>query len=261
VAVIEVEHLWKKYRRPHVKAGSVKELLLAMLRGQRGYDEFWALRDISMAVEAGEAVGVVGPNGSGKSTLLGLLARVLKPTEGTVRVEGRVCPLLELGTGFHPDLSGRENVYLNASLLGLSQKETRARYDDIVDFAELEEFMDSPVKTYSTGMVIRLGFSVAVNMDPDILLIDEVLGVGDEHFQHKSFGRLLDFKKAGKTLFVVSHNLDSVTALCERALWMDRGRLFRDANAEEVVVKYKRAVEEWEASLAEAKAKGYEPAG
>jgi ABC-type polysaccharide/polyol phosphate transport system ATPase subunit len=238
VAVIDVEHLWKKYRRPHVKAGSVKELLLATLRGQRGYDEFWALRDVCVAVEAGEAVGVVGPNGS-----------------------GRVCPLLELGTGFHPDLSGRENVYLNASLLGLSQKETRARYADIVDFAEIEEFMDSPVKTYSTGMVIRLGFSVAVHMDPDILLIDEVLGVGDEHFQHKSFERLLDFKKAGKTLFVVSHNLDSVTALCERALWMDRGRLFRDADAQEVVVKYKRAVEEWEASLAEAKAKGHEPAG
>jgi ABC-2 type transport system ATP-binding protein len=244
-----------------MKAGSLKEMLLAVLRGQRGYDEFWALREISLKVEAGEAIGLVGPNGSGKSTMLGLLARVLKPTKGTVRVEGRVCPLLELGTGFHPDLTGQENVYLNASLLGLSRKETRARYGDIVDFAEIEEFMDSPVKTYSTGMVIRLGFSVAVHMDPDVLLIDEVLGVGDEHFQHKSFKRLLDFKREGKTLFVVSHNLDSITALCERALWMDRGRLFRDGDAQEVAFKYKRAVEEWEASLAEGKAKGHEPAG
>ena len=259
MSVIEVQNVWKKYRRPHQQVNSLKERLVTVLRGQGGYDEFWALKDASFTVHSGEAVGVVGPNGSGKSTLLGLMARVLKPTRGSIRVEGRICPLLELGTGFHPDLTGRENVFLNASLLGLSHRETARRYDDIVDFAELSEFMDAPVKTYSTGMVIRLGFSVAVHLDPDILLIDEVLGVGDEHFQHKSFGKLLDFKREGRTIFVVSHNLDAVKALCERALWMDRGRIFRDGECQLVVEKYRAAVEAWERSLAEAKARDERP--
>jgi ABC-2 type transport system ATP-binding protein len=254
VPVIEARNVYKRYRRPHVKVSSVKEAALAFLRGQRGHDEFWALNDVSFEVKQGEAIGVVGPNGSGKSTMLAILARVLKPTSGTVAVRGRVCPLLELGTGFHPDLSGRENVFLNASLLGLSHKETAARYDSIVDFAEISEFMDAPVKNYSTGMVIRLGFSVAVHVDPDILLIDEVLGVGDEHFQHKSLRRLLDFKQQGKTLFVVSHSLTSILDLSDRALWLDRGRLVKDGNAQEVITQYKLAVLAWERSLAEAKA-------
>jgi len=255
VTVIRAEGLWKQYRRPHVKATSVKEALLAFVRGQRGYDEFWALRDVSFEVREGEAIGLVGPNGSGKSTILGLLARVLKPTRGAIDIRGRVCPLLELGTGFHVDLTGRENVFLNASLLGLSHKETAARYDSIVDFAEIPDFMDSPVKTYSTGMVIRLGFSIAVHVDPDILLIDEVLGVGDEHFQHKSFGRLLDFKRQGKTIFVVSHNLESVLQLCDRAIWLDRGRVIKDEDSTEVITKYKQAVWLYEQQLAEAKAR------
>lgn len=255
MTVIEVHDLWKQYRRPHVQARSLKEAVLALVRGQTGYDEFWALQDLSFTVEAGEAIGVVGPNGCGKSTTLAILARVLTPTRGTVAVKGRVCPLLELGTGFHPDLSGRENVFLNASLLGMGHKETARRYDAIVNFSELEEFMDSPVKTYSTGMVIRLGFAVAVNMDPDILLIDEVLGVGDEHFQHKSFGRLLEFKQEGRTIFVVSHNLESVRMLCDRAIWLDRGCVVKDQDAGEVIDKYRAAVEAWERSLAEAKAR------
>lgn len=255
MAAIDLHDLWKLYRRPHVRATSVKEAALSLLRGQRGYDEFWALQGVSFAMEPGEAVGLVGPNGSGKSTLLGIVARVLTPTRGKVHVDGRLCPLLELGTGFHPDLSGRENVFLNASLLGLSNSETAARYADIVSFAELHDFMDAPVKNYSTGMVIRLGFSVAVHMDPDILLIDEVLGVGDEHFQHKSFARLTDFKAAGKTLLVVSHNLDSITSLCDRAIWLDRGRVVKDEDAYEVVAKYRAAVAAWEQSLAEAKAR------
>jgi len=255
VSVIEVRDVWKKYRRPHVKTTSIKEAALALLRGQHGYDEFWALQDVSFEVQQGEAIGLIGPNGSGKSTMLGMLARVLKPTRGTMSVEGRVCPLLELGTGFHPDLSGRENVFLNASLLGLSRRETEKRYDAIVDFAEIGDFMGSPVKTYSTGMVTRLGFSVAVHMDPDVLLIDEVLGVGDEHFQHKSFGRLLEFKEEGRTIFVVSHNLESVGILCERAIWLDRGRIVKDEDSPEVITKYKAAVEAWERSLAEAKAR------
>ena len=253
--VIDAQNVHKRYRRPHVKAHTVKEATLAFLRGERGYDEFWALNDVSFKVEAGESIGLVGPNGSGKSTLLGLLARVLKPTSGAVSVTGRVCPLLELGTGFHPDLSGRENVFLNASLLGLTHKQTVDRYDSIVDFAEIGEFMDAPVKKFSTGMVIRLGFSVAIHVDPDILLIDEVLGVGDEHFQHKSLARLLEFKRQGKTLFIVSHSLSSIVEVCDRAIWLDRGRVIMDGDAEDVVTKYKRAVWAWEQSLAEAKAR------
>jgi len=237
-----------------MKVTSVKEATLNFLRGERGHDEFWALRDISFAVEAGEVIGVVGPNGSGKSTLLAILARVLKPTQGSVRVKGRVCPLLELGTGFHPELTGRENVYMNASLLGLSHRETEQRYDDIVEFAELPEVMNAPVKMYSTGMVIRLGFSIAVHLDPEVLLIDEVLGVGDEHFQRKSLEKLLEFKREGRTIFVVSHNLRAVASICERAIWLDRGRIVKDEDADEVIAKYKAAVEAWERSVAEAKA-------
>ncbi len=232
----------------------MKEAVFSFLRGQSGYEEFWALKDISFSVAAGEAIGLVGPNGSGKSTLLGLMARVLKPTQGSIGVEGRVCPLLELGTGFHLELTGRENVFLNASLLGLTNRETARRYPDIVDFAELGDVMDAPVKTYSTGMVIRLGFSVAVHLDPDVLLIDEVLGVGDEHFQHKSFGRLMDFKREGRTIFVVSHNLEAVRKICDRAIWLDRGRMVKDTDSEEVVTKYRAAVAAWERSLEETRA-------
>lgn len=255
MTAITVQTISKQYRRPHVRATSVKEALIAFVRGRTGADVFWALDKVSFEVQPGEAVGLVGPNGSGKSTLLGILARVLKPTSGRVEVRGRVCPLLELGTGFHPDLTGRENVFLNASLLGLSHRQTAAQYEAIVDFAEIAEFMDAPVKTYSSGMVIRLGFSVAVHVDPEILLVDEVLGVGDEHFQHKSLTRLEEMKQAGKTIFVVTHNLDAVTSFCERAIWLDRGRIVKDEDAAEVVVKYKRAVEDWERSVAEAKAR------
>jgi len=233
--------------------------MIAFFRGERGYDEFWALRDISFSVEKGEAIGLVGANGSGKSTLLGIMARVLRPTRGTVSVTGRVCPLLELGTGFHPDLTGRENVFLNSSLLGLSHRETAARYDEIVDFAEIYDFMNAPVKTYSTGMVVRLGFSVAAHMDLDILLVDEVLGVGDEHFRHKSFARMVELKRQGKTIYVVSHNLDSIEAFCERAIWLDSGRLVADADAREVVAQYRAAVDWYEKQVSEAKARNQLP--
>lgn len=241
-----MQDLWKQYRRPHQRVGTLKEALIALLRGETGYEEFWALRSVSFSVDPGEAVAVVGPNGSGKSTLLALMARVLTPSQGTIQVEGRVCPMLELGTGFHPDLSGRENVFLNASLLGLNHRRTQERYQQIVEFAELGEFMDSPVKTYSSGMVVRLGFSVAVHLDPDILLIDEVLAVGDEHFQHKSFDRLMQFKQQGKTVFVVSHDLSSVQRLCPRAIWLDHGRMVMDSGSEQVIRKYRAAVEEQE---------------
>lgn len=244
--MIEVQHLWKQYRRPHLKVTSLKEAVVAFLRGQTGYTDFWALEDVSLAVRPGEAVGVIGANGSGKSTLFAILARVLHPTKGLVRVEGKVCALLELGTGFHPELSGRDNVYLNASILGLSHEETAARYDSIVGFAELAEVMDAPVKTYSTGMIVRLGFSIAVHMDPEVLLIDEVLAVGDEHFQHQCFARLRQFKQAGKTIFVVSHDLGTVERLCERAIWLERGRVQMDDESKKVAAAYRAAVAEQE---------------
>jgi len=242
--VIEVRNVWKQFRRPHVRVNSLKEAVVAFLRGQTGYTDFWALQDISFTVSPGECVGLIGSNGSGKSTLFAMIARVLDPTRGAVRVDGRVCPLLELGTGFHPELSGRDNVYLNGSLLGLSHRQVEARYQDIVTFAELPEVMEAPVKTYSTGMTVRLGFSVAVHVNPDVLLIDEVLSVGDEHFQHKSFSRLQQFKEEGKTIFVVSHDLGSVQTLCERAIWIERGELKMDSDSEAVIAAYRRAVAE-----------------
>lgn len=242
--MIEVRNVWKQFRRPHVRVNSLKEAVVAFLRGQTGYTDFWALQDISFTVSPGECVGLIGSNGSGKSTLFAMIARVLDPTRGAVRVDGRVCPLLELGTGFHPELSGRDNVYLNGSLLGLSHRQVEARYQDIVTFAELPEVMEAPVKTYSTGMTVRLGFSVAVHVNPDVLLIDEVLSVGDEHFQHKSFSRLQQFKEEGKTIFVVSHDLGSVQTLCERAIWIERGELKMDSDSEAVIAAYRTAVAE-----------------
>jgi ABC-type polysaccharide/polyol phosphate transport system ATPase subunit len=261
--VIEVQHLWKQYRRPHLKVTSLKEAVIAFLRGQTGYTQFWALQDVSFTVKSGEAVGVIGANGSGKSTLFAIIARVLQPTRGTLKVDGKVCPLLELGTGFHPELTGRDNVYLNASILGLSHDETRERYDSIVDFAELAEVMDAPVKTYSTGMIVRLGFSVAVHMDPEVLLIDEVLTVGDEHFQHKSFSRLQQFKQAGKTIFVVSHDLVTVQRLCERTIWLDHGQMQMDGATAKVADAYRAAVaaQERASRPGQAESASHAPAG
>jgi ABC-type polysaccharide/polyol phosphate transport system ATPase subunit len=248
--MLEVREVWKKFRRPHIRVTSLKEHVVVFLRGQSGYDDFWALKGVSFTVSPGEAVALIGPNGSGKSTLFAMLARVLEPTKGTVRVEGRVCPLLELGTGFHPELTGRDNVYLNGSLLGLSHREIERRYQSIVDFAELPDVLDAPVKTYSSGMVVRLGFSVATHVDPDVLLIDEILSVGDEHFQHKSFAKLREFKEAGKTICVVSHDLNGVQQLCERTIWIEYGVVKMDGVTAEVIQAYREAVAESERGAA-----------
>ena len=235
---ITVDHLWKRYRRPHQRAATLKQAFLAFLRGQTGYDEFWAVKDISFTVGEGEAVGVIGPNGSGKSTLLGLIARVLRPTKGETHVEGRVCPLLELGTGFHPELTGRENVYLNASLLGLRGKQVRKRYDEIVAFSELADFMDAPVRTYSSGMYLRLAFSVAVHVDPDVLLIDEVLAVGDQRFHSKCIDKINSFREEGKAILLVTHDLPAVRQLCQRTIWMHQAEKLLEGPTEEVLDAY-----------------------
>jgi lipopolysaccharide transport system ATP-binding protein len=205
---------------------------------RRSTEEFGALKDASFEITTGETFGIIGPNGAGKSTLLKLMARILEPTSGEVVVRGRVSPLLELGAGFHPELTGRENVYLNAALFGVSQAEAEDRYEEIVEFSELEEFVDVPLKHYSSGMYMRLGFAVAANIVPDILLVDEVLAVGDEAFQRKCLRKIEDFRTEGRTIVFVSHDLDTVRQICGRTLWLDRATAQAVGPTDEVVNAY-----------------------
>lgn len=234
--VVEADHVSKKFRLFHERNTSLKATLL---RGRRTVvEDFWALRDVSFAVEEGETFGLIGENGSGKSTMLKCLTKILRPDEGHVRVDGKVSALLELGAGFHPELSGRENVYLNGAILGLSQKELRRRFDEIVDFAGIEQFIDEPVKNYSSGMYVRLGFSVAINVDPDVLLVDEVLAVGDEAFQRKCNEKFADLKHAGKTIVLVSHGLAGVQTICDRVAWFSHGNLMQIGDPRDVIESY-----------------------
>jgi ABC-2 type transport system ATP-binding protein len=226
--VIRAERVSKTFRVGQ-RAGSLKERLVG--RGART-EPFQALTDITLDIDAGRTVGLIGPNGGGKSTLLKVLAGILRPTSGTVRADGRIASLLELGAGFNGELSGRENVFLNGSLLGLPRREVERQFDSIVDFAELGAFIDGPVKHYSSGMYVRLGFAVAVHVDPDILLVDEVLAVGDEAFQRKCLDRIAEFQADGRTILFVSHALDLVERICDRALVLDHGRLVFDGDAE-----------------------------
>ena len=207
VAAIEVDDVSKRFRIYREKPSSLKQRFLS---GRVRAEDFWALRDVTFDVDEGESLALIGHNGSGKSTLLKVIAGILRPTEGTVRQRGRIAALLELGAGFHPELTGKENVYLNASFLGLSRRETDAVYDDIVAFAELDDFMGTAVKFYSSGMLVRLGFACAVHVDPDILLIDEVLAVGDESFQARCLDRVRSFQRQGRTIILVTHALDMV---------------------------------------------------
>lgn len=220
---LEVVDVSKMFRLHHERGNSLKER--AMHLGRISFDEFWALRDINMEVEEGSTVGILGHNGSGKSTLLKCMGGILQPTSGQIRVRGRVAALLELGAGFNPDLTGRENVFLNASLLGMARRETERHFDDIVAFAELEKFIDQQVKYYSSGMYVRLGFAVAVNVDPDVLLVDEVLSVGDENFQRKCIERVKVFQAEGRTIVIVSHSADMIRRLCDDAAVLDEGNL------------------------------------
>ncbi len=236
---ISFANVSKRFILHHERARSFQELALGLLRrNNRSREEFWALRDVSFVVEHGETVGIIGPNGAGKSTVLKLISRIIEPTSGRIAVNGRVGALLELGAGFHPDLTGRENIYLNGSILGLSRAEIRRRLDDIIGFAELERFIDVPVKHYSSGMYVRLGFSVAVHTDPEILLVDEVLAVGDAAFQRKCLERINELRRVGVTVLFVSHSAEAVRTLCTRALWLENGRLVADDVPEAVVLRY-----------------------
>jgi ABC-type polysaccharide/polyol phosphate transport system ATPase subunit len=247
--VIKFSNVSKRFILHHERPRSFQEMVISLFglrtptrRGiampQPAHEEFWALREVNFGIYAGEAVGIIGENGSGKSTTLKLISRILEPTFGSVSVKGKVSALLELGTGFHPELTGRENIFLNGSLLGIPRKEMQARYESIVDFAELHEFIDTPIKHYSSGMVMRLGFAVAISVDPEILLTDEVLAVGDEAFQRKCLEQIAILRKRGVTIVYVSHALDSVRALCKRAIWLDHGRLVADGPAGDVIDKY-----------------------
>ena len=229
MAVIEFEHVSKAYRR-HWGRGSLREALpqlFGQVVGRRHADDadlLWALRDLSFTVEEGETLGLIGPNGAGKTTTLKLLSRVTRPTSGRIAVHGRLSALIELGAGFHPDLTGRENVYLNGTIMGLSRREIDRKFDEIVAFAELEEFIDMPVKRYSSGMFVRLGFAVAVHVDPDVLLVDEVLAVGDYRFRDKCIEKINDFRRRGKTMVVVSHSKEMIQRLCNRVLLINHGQ-------------------------------------
>jgi ABC-2 type transport system ATP-binding protein len=230
--VIEVEGVSKRFRVFREKPTSIKQRLIT---SHSRAEDFWALHDVSLEVREGSTFGLIGHNGSGKTTLLKCVAGILRPTEGVIRQRGRLAALLELGAGFHPELTGRENVYLNASFLGLSRKQTDAAYDSIVAFAELEDFMDNQVKFFSSGMLVRLGFAVAVHVDPDVLLIDEVLAVGDEAFQAKCLERVRQFQREGRTIVLVTHALDTVRDICDRAAMLHHGRLHALGSPEDVV--------------------------
>jgi len=241
---VDVKSVTKKYRIHHEKIPSLKQTILKFKR--TAYEEFLALDDVSISVKHGETCGLIGPNGSGKSTLLKLMAKIIQPTSGKIAVNGSLSALLELGAGFHPDLTGRENIYINAAILGMKKRNIDSKLDNIIAFSELERFIDMPVKNYSSGMYMRLGFSVAINVNPDILLIDEVLAVGDQAFQAKCYKVIYDFMKSGKTIIIVSHDLETISDLCSKVVFLKDGKIIDMGKPLGIVSKYRSYIEELE---------------
>jgi len=240
--VLRLDGVWKRHRRYPRRANSLKEFLIGAVQGRRPrYEEFWALRDVSFSVGRGESIGFCGPNGAGKSTLLRVIARISEATHGRTVVRGRVAAMLELGTGFLPEISGRDNIRFNAALLGLANVEIERRLPEIIDFAELGEFIDSPVSTYSSGMYMRLGFAVASHVDAEILIIDEVFAVGDEAFQRKCVERLRRLRREGVSVLIVSHALPELCRMSDRVLWLDHGQVRDSGDPQRVVEAYQRA--------------------
>ncbi|AEG45124.1 ABC transporter ATP-binding protein [Isoptericola variabilis] len=231
--VVEIENLSKRFTIRKEK--SLKERIVNFGRSQKHKEQFWALRGVDLSIRSGSTVGLIGPNGSGKSTLLKMIGGILQPDTGTVSIRGRLAALLELGAGFHPDLTGRENVYLNAAILGISREQTDRYFDAIVDFSGIEKFIDTQVKFYSSGMYVRLAFAVAVHVDPDILLVDEVLAVGDEPFQRKCLERIRQFQAEGRTIVLVTHGLDQVAEFCDRAVVLESGKVVVDGSPREAL--------------------------
>ncbi|MCU0484950.1 MAG: ABC transporter ATP-binding protein [Anaerolineales bacterium] len=237
--IIRLEKVSVKYRLPSERIGTFKEYIIRFIQRRIRFHSFWALHEVDLSVYPGEAFGIIGNNGAGKSTLLKVVSRVLRPTEGRVVVYGKIAPLLELGAGFHPELTGRENIFLNGALLGYSRAEMEACYQDILDFSELHEFIEAPIRTYSSGMYARLGFSVATAHQPDILIVDEILGVGDESFQQKCANRIAHFRENGTTILMVSHSMATIQRLCQRAAWIDHGRVMQMGEPAQVISAYR----------------------
>jgi len=237
---VVVDHVSKRFRLYKERNQSLKSAV--MRRRKQVSEDFWAVKDVSFDVPAGESFGIIGRNGSGKSTMLKMLARIYHPDMGSIVLNGRAASMLEVGSGFHPELSGRENIYLNGSILGLKRKEITAKFDEIVDFSGVEEFLDQPVKNYSSGMYVRLGFSVAVHTNPDILVVDEVLAVGDGAFREKSRKKFLEFTQQGRTVLFVSHSMEQVRDMCDDVLWIDKGVMREVGPAAEVTRHYEESL-------------------
>lgn len=239
--IIEVNHVFMKFNLSSEKFDSFKEYVIKSIKGQVSIEEFWALKDVSFEVRKGDSVGLIGLNGSGKSTMLKTIAGVLKPTKGSVKVSGTIAPLIELGAGFDMDLTARENVFLNGALLGYTRNEMQGYYKDIVEFSELSNFMDVPVKNFSSGMVSRLAFAIATIGVPDILIVDEVLSVGDFRFQEKCEKRIQNMKDKGTTILFVSHSIDQVQKICNKIVWLDHGTVKRFGDATEICNEYRKS--------------------
>ena len=239
--VVRLEEVTVSYRVPSERIGTFKEYVIRRLQGRVQHQEFLALDQVNIKIKGGEVFGIIGKNGAGKSTLLKLVSRIMKPTGGRVWVRGRVAPLLEYGAGFHPELTGRENVFLNGVLLGFTRRQMEQKFDGIVDYAELWDFIDSPLRTYSSGMIARLGFAIATDVEPDILIIDEVLSVGDEAFQQKSSERMHKFQEQGVTILLVSHNMLVIEQMCDRVAWIDHGRLQMIGSPLETIQYYRES--------------------
>jgi len=237
--IVKIEDVSVSYRVPSERIGTFKEYAIRRLQGRVKHQEFLALDHVNLFVRKGEVFGIIGNNGAGKSTLLKLVARVMKPTGGRVWVKGKVAPLLEFGAGFHPDLTGRENIFLNGALLGFTRRQMEQKYNRIVDFAELWDFVEAPMRTYSSGMAARLGFAIATDVDADILIVDEVLSVGDESFQQKSSDRMQNFQKDGATIMFVSHNMTAIQHMCNRVAWIDHGCVKMIGTPEETIQAYR----------------------
>ena len=231
-----VKNVYKSFNVYLDRANTIKEKILFLSRNKKEKRE--VLKGINLNIKQGEAVALIGTNGSGKSTLLKLMTKILYPNSGVIKINGKLTSLLELGAGFHPDFSGRENIYFNASIFGLTKKQIDAKLEDIIEFSELEDYIDNPVRTYSSGMFMRLAFAVAINVNADILLVDEILSVGDEHFQNKCIKKMLELRDKGKTMIFVTHSMDSVRKLCGRAVWLCDGQIRMDGNTNEVINKY-----------------------
>ena len=236
--LVEVKDVSMRFRMPTEKIDNVKEFFIKLVQGKLKYDDFWVLKNISFEIHRGESVGILGRNGAGKSTLLKLISGIVEPTSGSIRVRGSIVPLLRLGAGFDPNATGKENVFLNGAMMGFSKKEMQARYDSIVEFSELGRFMNMPLKNFSSGMLTRLGFSIAVDVNPDLLIIDEILAVGDTNFQAKCFSKLQEIKAKGTTIVIVSHSLEQIEAFCDRTVWINDGKIVADGLPRDIHPEY-----------------------